>query len=372
MAGISINVLSNVREAVRGAEDVADVIDEVSDALNDLTKEGDQATDRMADDFKDFSKKAEREADAVKDAMRQAFKDGRAAVKDSTDDATKDVKKFGDTAKDEFRDSAREGAASFSGEFSDVTDVFQEVAANLGPAGIVGGVIIGSVLSVATAAVEKWNEKIKGIQDATAEMWAAAAEEGQKYVDGEAIRSEAIAKLHDDAFKADFETAEEYGVKRSDLAIALAEGEGETYERVFQQLNDARDEQLRKQNEYYDNAEKGQQTVVRLNTGEVLSLDGVIGTLDEKSKAVENGKRLSQDAQAVSDQLHQQERDQINRTADAAKSRYEAIAREKYNIKVGLDDSAVRGWVPPKLTATVTLVPAASGIFRAPGGRYIA
>ena len=351
MAGISINLLSNVREAVRGVDDVADALGDAQDRLHDLTKEGDTATDRMADDFREFGRKAEREADAVKDAMRQAFKDGRAAVKDSTDDATKDVKKFGDTAKDELRDSAREGAQSFTGEFSDVQDVLQETVANLGPAGIVGAAAIGAIIATATASVEAWDEKIQGIKDATAEMWSQAAAEGQAYLDQDAIQAEAHRVLWDEAYDAEFKAAQEAGIKKSDLALAIAEGEGEAYDRVHQQLKDQLKERLDFEFQHADKFREMSATEQAEYSRTTQALSGVVQELDAKAKAVENGKQKAQEAQEISNTLHQQERDQIERTNKAAQERYEGLAELyghpiKAKVEVEVDTSAWDRWSP--------------------------
>lgn len=373
MSGISINILSNVREAVQGAEKVADVVDEVSDALHDLTKEGDTATDRMADDFRDFSRKAEAEAKSVKDAMRQAFKDGRAAVKDATDDATKDVKKFSDTAKDEFKDSAREGAQSFTGEFSDVQDVLQETVANLGPAGIVGAAVIGALVSTATASVEAWNEKIQGIKDSTAEMWQQAASDGQQFVDGESIRAEAVRILWDKTYEADFKTAERYGIKRSDLATAIAAGEGETFDRVHQQFMDAKDDEIEKMQDSMRENGLASGEFDRTAQSNIVWIDKTIAALDEKSKAVEDNKRKNREAQDVSNNLHQEERDQIQRTADAERKRYEGLAglyAQPINatVRLTVDDTAWRNYKPVVKTAQISV--SGQPVYRQ-GGRYL-
>ena len=352
--GYQVGIASETKAFKQGVE--KGIIDPLEDAQKELLDLGkNRGPEQLETDLKGAQKATERLADEIKQTARQ--------FEQSSKDAGRDLKKgIGDgldEVKDEARQSGKEAAASFSGEFEDVTDYVQEVVAQgLGPAGIAGAALIGAVAATVTAAVEAWNEKVQGIKDATAEMWQAAAAEGQAFLDGEAIRSEAHRILWDDAFKDEFESAEKYGIKRSDLAIALATGEGEVFDRVHQQFMAAREEEARKTRENYDQYVEDGTAVIELESAEGQQIGRTLDLLGEKARSVDENKKKRQEAAQVETQLEEQQRAQIQRTRDADQKRYEAMAERyskpiKAKVEVEVDDSAWRRWNPNPKTGQV-------------------
>lgn len=338
-------------------DDIIKPVEEAARSLDDLGDDG----------AKDLGKLET----ALKDVQRQSDKAGRDIGNDldkGFDKASKSVDGFGKNARDELKDSAREGAASFRGELTDVGDVVQEAAANLGPAGIIGGAVVGSILAVATESVTKWNEKIQGIKDATATMWQEAAAEGKAYLDEDAITAEAHRILWDEAYKSDLEAAEKAGVSRSDLAIALATGEGEAFDRVHQAFMTAREQEAQKTQDNYDKYGAASEGAIRLESAEGVQIGKTISVLDEKAKSVDTNKEKAAAASEVTKTLHKDEREQIEKTKQADQRRYEALAEHygkpiegSVNLKINADTTsldaakrAAEAWARNGLKVAVT------------------
>lgn len=312
------------------------VIEPVEDAERALEELGDSGgPEQLERDLKDAQDATEKLAAETKDTARtieRSYHDARQGIK-------KGIGAGLDEAKDEARQSGREAAASFSGEFDDVTDFVQETVANgLGPAGIAGAAVIGAVVATATAAVEDWDEKIQGIKDATAAMWQEAAEGGQTFLDAASIQSEAYRLLWDETYKDQFEAAEKAGIKRSELALALAQGEGEAFERVTAMLGEAFRDRQRAGSVYGDTLKEQGDAARAAAEREAGALGATLGLLSEKQKQVELNKQLTREAAEVTKLSEQQQREQTARTFDAAQSRYEALA-ELYSkpIKTTVD-----------------------------------
>lgn len=345
---LKLDILANTRQLVGEMKKAEASVEDISDALDDLIRDGDKAGDKLEDSFRD----AVREVKKLDDAARDATK----GVGKSFDKAGKDVEKFGDKARDELRDSAREGAQSFSGEFTDVQDVLQETVANLGPAGIAGAAIIGAVVSTATAAVEAWNEKIDGIKEATADMWQEAAAEGQAFIDGEAIRAEAHRILWDDTYKEELETAERAGIKRSDFALALAEGEGEAFDRVHQQFMDAKDAEAEKAKDTAVNIQNAGLEGFRQETAFAGQIGKTISVLDEKAKSVEYNRQVARDAAEATRTYEEDERRQYEHTADVHRQAQDRIRSDaskpvvtRFVADTSALDRAIRNYQPPTI-----------------------
>lgn len=185
--GISINILSNVREAVRGADDVADAVEDAGDRLRDLTKEGDTAADRMEADFRSVARAADRSSDELREKFRQAYRDVRRASDDTADEVVRSQRRMGERSAEvgqEIRQNLGEGIANAArGDFESLADTIGDTlggavagiggigTAALGAAGALGlGAIVAVISSIAAE-----SEKTKEI---AAENFRSMAEEG--------------------------------------------------------------------------------------------------------------------------------------------------------------------------------------------------
>lgn len=326
MAGITLNVLGNFRDFIRGTENAEEALDDVADSLDDMARDGDKAAEKLERSFRDLAEQAK---DSGKDAGR---------------DFEKGMSKGLQEVKEEAHQSGREAAASFSGEFEDVTDYVQEVVAQgLGPAGIAGAALIGAITAVATAAVDEWNQKIDEIKQATADMWAEAAEEGRKFLSEDALQAETHRIFWDEAYRKDLDAFEKAGISRYEAARALAEGEGAVYDSVVE-----------RQQKYIDGL--GQEQTQHMLVNETI--DGGIAlrqaegqaaldTLKEKGRATERSKQYAKEEADAVAESEARKRDQIKQTQDRLDSLNSTpLPTKTLTVRAVVDDSDVRNYTP--------------------------
>lgn len=167
---IELKFLGNVSDLLRGTDNVEKALDKVADSLDDVAKDAQRAGKDAGDNLADGVQDAERDVDRSTERMERSFRDlARDAVR-SGDDAgdgiargvragTKRAEEGLDELKSESTSTARESAASFSGEWTDVADTLQEVAANafagFGPAGAAAGLLVAGAIGIAVSAVDR-------------------------------------------------------------------------------------------------------------------------------------------------------------------------------------------------------------------------
>jgi polyhydroxyalkanoate synthesis regulator phasin len=164
MAGqpIKLDVLANVRAFQAGTDDVADALEDVSDSLDDMVRDGERGNEKLERSFADLARDARRHGD-----------DAGAGFKKGT-------KRAFDELPNEARQSGREAAASFSGEATDILDFAQETLANgLGPLGIAGGAILGSLAAVGLQWVQDMEQRGAEIQASAGNMFGELVENGK-------------------------------------------------------------------------------------------------------------------------------------------------------------------------------------------------
>lgn len=165
--GISINILSNVRDAVKGVDDVADALDDAHSALRDLTKEGDSAADRMEGDFRDISRAADKSSDQLRDKFRAAYREVKGSADNAADAAVKSQRRIGEKSAEvgqEVRQNLGEGIANAArGDFESLADsigdTFGGAVAGIGGIATAGVAAAGALgigaLVAALSAVEE-------------------------------------------------------------------------------------------------------------------------------------------------------------------------------------------------------------------------
>ncbi len=144
-----IDLVGDARGFLRAGRDVADQLEQVADSLDQVATESKAGADTLETKF----------TDAYKTVRTESSKTGK-AIGDDIHDGTRKAAEGVDDFKGEAKSSAKEAAASFSGEFSDVGDLIQEVLANafegFGPAGLAAGAAAAAGIGLL----------IKGLQDA--------------------------------------------------------------------------------------------------------------------------------------------------------------------------------------------------------------
>ena len=218
MAGaISINILSNVREAVRGVDDVAEALEDAEGRMRDLTKEGDKATDRMESDFRSVAKAADRTSDEIKQKMRDAYQSVRRNSDDAADDVVRNQNRMSERSAEvgqEIRQNLGEGIANAArGDFTALADTIGDTlggavagiggigTAALGVAGALGLGAIVAVISNIAAESEKTKqiaaENFREMAEEGVDAWASTQSQMKRLTDAYADHEGEIQKIAD-------------------------------------------------------------------------------------------------------------------------------------------------------------------------------
>lgn len=232
MAGISINILSNVRGAVKGVDDVADALDDAHDALRDLTKEGDTSTDRLTDDFRKVQRSTDKTADDIKGKIRDAYRAAARSSDDAADDIVRSQRRMGEQSAEvgqEIRQNLGEGIANAArGDFEGLADVIGDTLGGavagiggIGTAalGVAGALGIGAIVAAFSLA----DEARQKLQDRASDLASAYIDAGSNVLDAMTIASRASEFLSDPEKREETEKLSEVlGVSMSEAARALA------------------------------------------------------------------------------------------------------------------------------------------------------
>lgn len=222
MAGITIPIATDTRQAVKGTDALADGFDKIADAVEDAARDSGTAGDKIERSLRD----AQRE---TRDTAREFEKAGRKA-RDFGDDAERGMKGAGHST-GEFKEEAlanfSEVASSFQGDMTSIVDLaqgtFGGLAAVGGPIGLALGAVgalIGATFSgLSTAA----NENAQAAEERISDMYQKMLESGQNYLTNEQI-GQRIADIADDTekFKQAQEDAAAAGVNVSTVLRAQA------------------------------------------------------------------------------------------------------------------------------------------------------
>lgn len=232
MAGISINILSNVRGAVKGVDDVADALDDAHDALRDLTKEGDTSTDRLTDDFRKVQRSTDKTADDIKGKIRDAYRAAARSSDNAADDIVRSQRRMGEQSAEvgqEIRQNLGEGIANAArGDFEGLADVIGDTLGGavagiggIGTAalGVAGALGIGAIVAAFSLA----DEARQKLQDRASDLASAYIDAGSNVLDAMTIASRASEFLSDPEKREETEKLSEVlGVSMSEAARALA------------------------------------------------------------------------------------------------------------------------------------------------------
>lgn len=218
MAGaISINILSNVREAVRGVDDVAEALEDAEGRMRDLTKQGDTATDRMESDFRSVARSADRASDELKSKFRDAYLSVRRNSDDAADEVERNQRRMGERSAEvgqEIRQNLGEGIANAArGDFASLADTIGDTlggavagiggigTAALGAAGALGLGAIVAVISNIAAESERTkqiaSENFREMAEDGVEAWASVQSQTQRLTDAYADHEGEIQKIAD-------------------------------------------------------------------------------------------------------------------------------------------------------------------------------
>ncbi|WP_165962846.1 hypothetical protein [Occultella glacieicola] len=197
--GLNLEFVADVRRFIAGTDDIERSLDEVSDSLDTMARDADRAGDKVSDsleqvgdDAKDAGRDLERGLEDGTDAaadeatrLERTFKDTFDTVKRESkgagDDVSRNTKRGMDDAadstetfKNEARQNLSESVSSFRGDVEDipqlVQDVFGGVAADLGPAGLIGGTLVAAGIGLGVAYLQGAAEKAEELKDHTIDL----------------------------------------------------------------------------------------------------------------------------------------------------------------------------------------------------------
>ncbi|MBT1676004.1 hypothetical protein [Curtobacterium aurantiacum] len=392
MAGITISLLSNVRDVVRGAKETEGALDDVADALDDLAREGKRTGQELGDGITDGMDGTAREAKRQGDKIGDALADG---VGDGTKEAGKDVdqleRKFRELAEatkrtdlspgpsiakttkqgmseasesvqtfsDEAKSNLSEVASSFTGDTQSVVDLLQGtlggVIADLGPLGLAAGTagaaaigLIGQAFVQAGEDQEAFKERVKTMT--------------QELVDEFADTGDAVSAI-DEKLRQWASDNERYGVSLvdlrkdaklldvgfDDLATTIAGGTTKELRRMQEQVEES-EEKLRREaatldttaNAHREGARAAGENAERLRKDVLPAIEQQIEANENAAAAQEalakaNGMTVEQyeayvDATNRSKEATEAFADSLSTTlADAAESSAEALDNRMLN-----------------------------------------
>jgi hypothetical protein len=197
MTGISIPILSNVRDFLRGTSDVETALDGVADSLDGLADDARRDAARIGDELgsetRDGARDAERSVERLEGSFRDLSDRARRESSDAGQSISRNVGDGADRARDgvseigeEAASTAKETAASFDGSAESIGDAFQEIAANafagFGPAGLIAGLAAAAGIGLVFAKIEEGNQNTEQFKESVSELAAEFIDTGEQGV----------------------------------------------------------------------------------------------------------------------------------------------------------------------------------------------
>jgi hypothetical protein len=291
---LKLDVLANTRQVVSEMKKAGASVEDVTDALDDMAREGAQDGEKLERSFRELA---------------QASRATGRKVGNDLDDGFDKAKRGADDFKDEANSSLRETAASIT-SVEDALGAVQEIAANafvgFGPIGAGAGLVTALGLGLVLENLRAQGEAADEMKRRWADAYAAAAEAGRDFLDQQQIEDEA----RDIRFNTDRVNEYNQAVKDAaalnlavnDVILARA-GDEESLQLVVDETN-------RKYKEVFSDFARARSA----EAAELVQIEDRYRALADLQS--QNAQKARED-QAVRDQLHEQEREQIARTHEA-------------------------------------------------------
>lgn len=329
MAGpLKIAVGVEERAAVSGIKKIGASLEDVQEEFGDLAKDGDKSLGKLEKSYESLAKEAERTERKI--GGGDGFKKAGAASSEFKSEALQNFS---------------EVTSSFDGSMQSVGDLAQGtlggIASSIPGIGLLGGAAAVGIGLITTELVAQ-AEQAAFLKERLGSAYQEAAEEGRNYIS----TAQAVAEANDLFFNP--ERAAEYArIKADAKTLMLDEGI----------LIDANAGKIDAQRVVQERIA----ALVQESKDEYTATDSIVGNLGQSVLGLQNRwQDVADETQAAKDKAAEldayttgageRERAQIQRTRDAAQARYEALARQAatpINIRLGVDDSAVRNYRPP-------------------------
>jgi hypothetical protein len=211
MTELKLDLAVDSSKAVKGVKDFGKALDDVIDDLEDVSKEGKDTGSDLEKVFRDVARDAKRAGD-------DAGKDLSTGLKKGTDDF-----------KGEAASTSAEVAASFDGSAESIAGGFQELAANafsgFGPAGAVAGLAAAAGIGLVVAGFQAAEEAQKESEERISEWADSYIEAGGKALSAGILAARFQDIITDpEKFKKAEENAKTWGVG-VETAIAAMSGD---------------------------------------------------------------------------------------------------------------------------------------------------
>lgn len=390
-----LSIVSDVRDFLRGTTDVEDAVDKVADSLDqlsdaggDLGKDVPKSVDKMGDSLTDAGKdvdKLERKFSDAVDTMKRGAKDAGKSIGDDVKKGTDDASEGAEEFKDEAQSSAREAAASFSGEFDDVGDLIQEIAANafqgFGPAGAAAGMVAAAGIGIIVSQLQSAAEQAAAAKDQVIDLAGEISDVGGNpaALDWAERLRDTLNEITDEKSWFEFwqdepktrleewsKAATDYGLDMKDMVRAVT-GDAPSLARVYDQI----DQKIAE-------AAERTQTYVTANGDVVQSVDPAVKALgDLRSQLGDQAAAVQQaasyqdlladslsglnDIMAETSQTTQDYEDQVVSSLTEAGASWEDYATDgvvnldEYNAAIEAHAQAVRDFETNLVTASSSL-----------------
>lgn len=230
MAGITIPIATDTRQAVKETNDLAKGFDKVADSLDDVEKNSRTTGDKLEDSLKGAQKETKQTTDAF-EKLGKAQRDASSGGADFGRDTTRGLRDVGDTSKEvggELKQNIGETFSSFRGDVTDFGQVAQDTLGGLA-SGLEG--IPGIALVAAGAAgIGLILGALENGQNQTAAWKQDVADLTGQYIDAGNIGSRAVDDIVDELKKL-ATTGDDAGVTLDKLAT-LGDRTGDSLEDI--------------------------------------------------------------------------------------------------------------------------------------------
>ncbi len=223
--GITINILTNVRNALKGVGDVEKALSDVESTLEDMGRDGTRSTDRMSRGFRDLAgdtRKGAQETDRfekeLRDVQLQAgeTEDALTGVGETTKKTSgitramgTDIRQAGDALGDIIEGRFAGAAHSLLGATTSLSQAIPVLGI-----GIAGALALGlPLLNSITGEIQQQEKDAEALRDRLSEAYSEAAKAGRDYID----TAQLIAEAHDLMFNTD--RAEEWKRVQEDAKL---------------------------------------------------------------------------------------------------------------------------------------------------------
>lgn len=247
MAGMEVDLALNVRRFQAGTQDAAMALEDVVDVMAEIADEGREVERKAGDAIEDLGDDARDTEGRLRDVVRELQDVGDAGRRagDDIDDGFRRGGEGMDDFKSEAASSGREAAASFSGEFDDVSDLVQEIAANafegFGPAGAAAGLAAAVGIGLVTAAFQQAEEDAEASKEAAATWAQTWIDNGGRVLSAMTLQSNMNDIIGDVERYAEVQQiAAAAGVEES-LALRALAGDALAYSTIQSELTQAQD-----------------------------------------------------------------------------------------------------------------------------------